>query len=226
MPMLALVNPRKRRARKSPKRARRARSRKSNPLTVASVRKVGRRRVRRGAAVSRRRRRNPISMRKFTAGGFTALLTQAAIGGAGAVGMDMLMSKVNQYLPDSLKPTADGSIGANALVRAVATVGLGVVLKKHTKGLSEKMAMGSLTVQMADIGRNLMAKHAPAAVAGVGYAVPNRVINSTARISSRSAGFAAYQRQGGASPLLSAYQRQGGGSPLLSSARLRDAMRV
>lgn len=228
MAEMLLLNPRRRRKsakrathRAAPRRAKRATyRRRRNPITAAShspVRRV--RRVRRHAAhhVTRRRRRNPIGGSSRGGSSIMGMLKTALIGGAGAVTMDVLMGQVNPMLPASLQTQAS-TVGAGDAVKAGLTILLGRVLRKPTKGLSEKMAVGALTCQVHDI----IAVNLPSTMA-LGFFSPAQVIDSSARVGPnrvitrhavRRAGMGAYMNQGG-TPLLSAYQ-QPGPSPLLS----------
>lgn len=234
MPTLMLVNPRKRRAsgakkrRAGPARKRRAAPRRSNPVSVASVRRRARRA---GPALGRtmrrvRRRRNPINMGSLRGGSLMRMLKDAAVGGAGAVGVDILMAKINPMLPASLQPSATG-VGANDALRVAVTVFAGKFLSKATKGMSERMAAGALTVQAARLLAPVVAKMAPG-VAGIGYMTPNPAMRGNSRIGPNiraQVGMNAYT--GGPSPLLAAYARPGGPSPLLSGggARSRETVR-
>lgn len=234
MPELLLINPAKRRkarkARKAPAAKRRTRKVRRNPLTVAAVKKAYRtRRAAPKSARKMRRRRNPIGGKKLSVNGIMAMAKQAAIGGAGVVGMDVVMGQLNRYLPPSLMDDGN-AVGVHAAVRAAATVALGKGLAKLTRGLSEKMALGALTVQAADAGRQMVAQYAPAAVAGgrMGYAVANPVVPGTARIGPvirTRPSMGAFTRNNSATPLLSAYNSAGAPSPLLSGARRRDNVR-
>lgn len=230
MAKLVLVNPRKRTRKASSRKARKSsrRARARNPITTAAVK----RHVRRRSAnphrrtTRARRRRNPISMRSLSANTFITMLTDAAIGGAGAVGMDVVMAQVNKYLPPSLQPTP-GSVGGNDVVRFALTVVLGHFGSKFTKGVSRKAAAGALAVQAADLGRAMLMRASPATAtaAGVGYASPARIIPGTARLNPNPR-MSAYSR--GASPLLNAYSS--GATSLLASRnnmspRMRDAVR-
>ena len=120
MAEMLLINPRRRRkAHAAPKR-RASVKRRRNPVSVVSASPARRRRrvaprTRAVAHVRRhnplramrkvRRRRNPISMGSISAKGIMSLFKDAAIGGAGAVGIDVLMGQINSYLPTSMHPT-------------------------------------------------------------------------------------------------------------------------
>jgi hypothetical protein len=236
MATLMLVNPRKRRAskkRRAPAARRARRTRRANPVAVSTVKRRSYRRARPGRArrmnpMGRthrriRRRRNPVSMRSLNGGSIMRMIKDAAVGGAGAIGMDLIMSKVNGMLPPSLQPSATG-IGANDAVRVALTVLLGKFLSKATRGLSEKMAAGALTVQAATLMRPMLAKVVPG-MAGIGYMVPNRVVSANSRIGPNiRQTVGAFTAPGSRSPLLAAYTRPGGVSPLLSgSARARES---
>lgn len=235
MATLMLVNPRKRRSTKrrasAGKRTRRTR-RAAPSISVSTVKRRAYRRARparranpiHGRTARRiRRRRNPISMRSLSGGSIMRMLKDAAIGGSGAVAIDVIMAKLNAMLPPSLQPSAAG-VGANDAVRVAVTVALGKFLSKPTRGLSEKMASGALIVQAARLIAPLVAKVAPGAVAGVGYATPYAVIPGSARVSpiGRGGSVGAFMPAGARTPLLSgagvgAFTR--GASPLLSASR-------
>lgn len=235
MPQMLLVNPARR---KSPKR--KAAKRRRNPIArvaprrrrnpIAAVAAVSRRRRRRNpiAAVSRRRRRNPIasvsrrmSRRRrnpISMGGLSGerlmeMLKDGAIGGAGAIAMDLLMGQLNTYLPASFQ-TNPNTVSLGDAFKAGLTALLGTGLAKHTKGLSLKMAEGSLAVQMRDILQAYM----PTTMA-VGYYTPARLVQGSARVGPNRVGMNGVKRYlpaGGASPLLSQYMQPGIRSPLLS----------
>lgn len=226
MAEMLLINPKSRGRRKT---AKRKTVRRANPVAKRAAPKrrrrtyaknpiaAVRRRMRRPAAAARRvgrRRRNPISMRSLNMRGISAMLKSALIGGAGAVGVDMLMAQLNKYLPVSMQPTAQP--GLNNALKAALTVVLGTVLDKPTRGMASKAAAGALAVQAADVVRYTLAKFAPGsvpAVAGIGYYTPATVANRTARVGPVINGIGQFSR--GGSPLLSQYTQ---GSPVLSGA--------
>lgn len=186
-----------------------ARRRRRNPIAA-----VGRRRRRRnpianlGRRVMRRRSRNPIGGLNTNA--LMAMFKDAAIGGAGAVGMDLLMGQLNTYLPITFQ-TVPGLPGVGDAVKAGITAILGQGLSRHTKGLSVKMAEGALAVQAHDILKGLL----PASMA-VGYYTPAQLVQGSARVGPRP-GMSGMRRYlpTGATPLLSQYMSSGA-SPLLS----------
>jgi hypothetical protein len=209
MAELLLLNPRGRRKAKraSPARKRRTSGkRRRNPIAVASHSPVRRHK-------SRTYRRARVASRRGTSGAVVQMLKDAAIGGAGAVAMDLGMGYVNAWLPDALK-TQPNSVGAGDALKAALTVAAGVLLAKHTGGLSKKAALGALTTQVRDI----ISVNLPPSVA-LGFASPAKVIPGTARVGpSRMNAYQPGQAAGGTkSPLLSAYQG-GGSSPLLSNS--------
>jgi hypothetical protein len=234
MAEMLLINPRKRRAgikrRKTAQRStvsakrvtRRRRSASgyaANP--ISQVRRRVRNRIAKAHHKIRRRRRNPIGGVNMQ--GIVPMIKRAAIGGAGAVAMDALMTQVNKFMPASLQ---GGHVGL--AVQAVLSVALGKGLSRATKGVSETMAVGALTVQAADLVRSLTS--GMTGMSGMGYAVPAAVARGTARVSPivRMAGVGAYTRSGTGSPLLNAYTRSGTGSPLLNgvgNARQREMQR-
>lgn len=220
---MLLINPR-RRAKSKTRRAS-AKKRRRNPVRVTravvarpAVRRVSRRRnpiaglARRSARrTSARRRRNPISLGGVSVNSFIGMLKDAALGGAGAIGVDLLMGQVNGYLPESLRSTR-GELNAGTAVKAFATAVLGQLLAKPTRGLSRKMAAGALAVQ----ARDAMAGFVPASMA-LGYASPAAITQGTNRVGPIRGGMNAYVR-GGKTPLLSAYT-QSNVTPLLNRAR-------
>lgn len=194
------------------------RRRRRNPVAL-STNPVGRRRRRRNPIaglsrrVMRRRRRNPIGGLNTKA--LIEMFKDGAIGGAGAVGMDLLMGQLNNYLPITFQ-TVPGLPGVGDAVKAGITALLGQGLARQTKGLSKKMAEGALAVQAHDIIRALL----PASMA-VGYYTPAQLVQGSARVGPSRMGMNGVKRylpSGAATPLLSKYMTAGGASPLLSRA--------
>lgn len=224
MAQMLLINPKKRARRRPAKRktaVARRRVRRSNPITVLSAPR--RRRARRAAVgayrkVRRvmRRRRNPIS----TGGSsIMAMLKSAVVGGAGAITMDLAMGQINKFLPASMAKVP-GKVGVYEVAKVAATIALGKLLSKPTRGLSQKMAQGSLIVQ----AHQLMAAVVPTGTMPLGYYSPAAVANMSQRVGPN--GVRGYTRPG-ASPLLSAYTTPGA-SPLLNrgpAAAQREGVR-
>ena len=117
MAELLLINPRRRRKAHAAPAKRRAsvKRRRRNPVTViSSAAPHHRRKTRRVHARRRnpifahkrrhhaRRRRNPIHMAGLSMNGIKAMLTEAAIGGAGSTLLDILMGYINPMLPTTL----------------------------------------------------------------------------------------------------------------------------
>lgn len=170
MASLMLINPRKRRA-ASKRRTRR------NPVAkrAAPKRNPARRAVARARAnplkTYRRRaraRRNPIGL-----GGITATLTNAAIGGAGAVAVDYALEFLP--LPVSMKTGWTG-----VAVKGAIAVGVGMIGKKFLGRNAEKMAEGALTVLAYSSIKGLLAP--TAAVAGLGYGGPAQIAGNAAQL--------------------------------------------
>lgn len=218
MAELLLVNPRRRR-RAPAKRKTTARRRRRNPIVVSAPKSPARRVVRRSNPVGMkriaRRRRNPITIQ----GNVIMQEAKAAIIGAtGAVGIDVLMGQLNGFLPDSLK-RIPGTLGVGDAVKMAITIAVGQLLKKPTKGLSQRMAIGALTCQTRDI----LATFVPADMV-MGYASPARIVQGTQRVGplmSRQGRMGMFLPPGTPSPLLNAYLRPGGPSPLLSGSNAR-----
>lgn len=193
MAEVLLLNPRRRRksARKSSAKRRRvrrnpiaavARRPRRNPIANLARR---RRRVRRNPIALRRgrrgvsrRRRNPIGI---STNSIVNMLINGAVGGAGAIAVDVAWARLNGMLPATIQ-TQPGRIGVGNAVKAVLTAALGGFLNRYTKGLASKAAAGALAVQARDAMAAAMPSLAMAGVAGLGYAVPGRVVNATARI--------------------------------------------
>ncbi len=200
------------------KRHRRRARRAANPVTVSRVRRYARRHLsrRRSNPIShRRRRRNPIGLGMLRMSGVVGMVKSAAIGGAGALGMDFLWSKITGYLPTSLQSDAGKAVDINDALKIFATVIAGRALSRPTKGLSMKMAEGSLTVQMFTLISNLATMYAPSLVNGVGYANPARTVPGNGRISPITRGRVGMFAPGFQSPALSAFA-PGATSPLLA----------
>ena len=214
MAEMLLINPRKRGARKATKRrvVRRknpvtamVRRRRKNPLAA-----MRRRRNPLAAMRMRTRRRNPIGGAMM--GGYMGQIREAVMGGAGALGMDLVYGQINSFLPAALK-RVPGSIGAGDAVKAVVTVALGGLLNKVTRGFSAKAAKASLTIQAYDIMKSFV----PSGMT-IGYASPALIAQGTNRVGPIRRGMNAYTN---GTPLLNAYMSPGK-TALLSGARQRE----
>ena len=216
MAEMLLINPRKRGARKATKRrvVRRknpvtamVRRRRKNPLAA-----MRRRRNPLAAMRMRTRRRNPIGGAMM--GGYMGQIREAVMGGAGALGMDLVYGQINSFLPAALK-RVPGSIGAGDAVKAVVTVALGGLLNKVTRGFSAKAAKASLTIQAYDIMKSFV----PSGMT-IGYASPALIAQGTNRVGPIRRGMNAYTN---GTPLLNAYMSPGK-TALLSGARNREGV--
>ena len=219
MAEMLLINPRKRGTRKA---AKRRVVRRRNPVTAMVRRKrnplAAMRRRRNPVAVARRnplarmrrRMRNPIGGGMM--GNYMTQIREAVIGGAGALGMDLVYGQINSFLPAALK-RVPGSIGAGDAVKAVITVALGGLLSKPTRGLSDKAAKASLTIQAYDIMKSFV----PSSMT-IGYASPALIAQGTNRVGPIRRGMNAYTN---GTPLLNAYMSPGK-TALLSGARSRE----
>ena len=219
MAEMLLINPRKRGTRKATKRrvvrrrnpvtamVRRRRNplaamrRRRNPLAAARRNPIAR---------MRRRMRNPIGGAMM--GGYMGQIREAVLGGAGALGMDLVYGQINSFLPAALK-RVPGSIGAGDAVKAVVTVALGGLLNKVTRGFSAKAAKASLTIQAYDIMKSFV----PSSMT-IGYASPALIAQGTNRVGPIRRGMNAYTN---GTPLLNAYMSPGK-TALLSGARSRE----
>jgi len=221
MAELLLINPRKR-GRKAKSATRRRRRRNPTTAKVAAPfarrapsvfpnprKRRSRRRRSLGSSVFRRRR-NPIRARGLFAG-VVPLLKDAAVGAVGAVGVELAMGQVNKYLPDNLKATPT-KIGAGDAIKLATAIVLGKLLSRPTRGLSNRMAEGAVTVQLHELIR----RHMPATMP-LAYASPARIVRGSPRIGPNT--IAAFTTPGSGTPLLSAFTRPGSGTPLLSGRR-------
>ena len=219
MAEMLLINPRKRGTRKATKRRV---VRRKNPVTAMVRRRrnplAAMRRRRNPLAAARRnplarmraRRRNPIGGAMM--GGYMGQIREAVMGGAGALGMDLVYGQINSFLPAALK-RVPGSIGAGDAVKAVITVALGGLLSKPTRGLSDKAAKARLTIQAYDIMKSFV----PSGMT-IGYASPALIAQGTNRVGPIRRGMNAYTN---GTPLLNAYMAPGK-TALLSGARSRE----
>ena len=215
MAEMLLINPKKRR--RNPAAKRRV-VRRKNPVTAMVRRKrnplaaMRRRRNPLAAMRMRTRRRNPIGGAMM--GGYMGQIREAVMGGAGALGMDLVYGQINSFLPAALK-RVPGSIGAGDAVKAVVTVALGGLLNKVTRGFSAKAAKASLTIQAYDIMKSFV----PSGMT-IGYASPALIAQGTNRVGPIRRGMNAYTN---GTPLLNAYMSPGK-TALLSGARNREGV--
>lgn len=163
MAEIALINPRRRRkARKTRARKRRhvARrrhtARRRRRTAVVAVRRRNPRR-RRHAVVARsrryRRHRNP----RFSVSGIKAALIPAAIGGAGAVALDLTLGYVGDKLPSFLQSGI-----ARTGVKLAGALALGLVAGKAFGSEKGKaVALGGLTVVLYGALRDALKSAAP-----------------------------------------------------------------
>ena len=213
MAEMLLINPKKRR--RNPAAKRRV-VRRKNPVTAMVRRRrnplaaMRRKRNPLAAMRTRARRRNPIGGAMM--GNYMTQIREAVIGGAGALGMDLVYGQINSFLPAALK-RVPGSIGAGDAVKAVITVALGGLLSKPTRGLSDKAARASLTIQAYDIMKSFV----PGGMT-IGYASPALIAQGTNRVGPIRRGMNAYTN---GTPLLNAYMSPGK-TALLSGARSRE----
>jgi hypothetical protein len=209
MAEMLLINPRKRGARKATKRRV---VRRKNPVTAMVRRRRNPMRTMKMSSMTRRRRRNPIGGGMM--GSYMSQIREAVMGGAGALGMDLVYGQINSFLPTSLK-RVPGSIGAGDAVKAVVTVALGGLLNKATRGFSAKAAKASLTIQAYDIMKSFV----PSTMT-IGYSSPALIAQGTNRVSPIRRGMNAYTK---GTPLLNAYMAPGK-TALLSGARNREGV--
>ena len=195
--LLLSANPKRRKSakRRSPaQRAATARmlaANKSNPRRASKKRRSRARSRARSASVatvSRRTRRTRSARssggggaRRFSMNAAVGLLKNGAIGGAGAIGLDVVMGYGGAVLPASVtsRVNADGTTNwlyygvKGALAVAVGTFG-GKLVKP---ALAEKLAEGALTVMSYELARGMM----PAGVT-LGYVNPAKLLRGTGKI--------------------------------------------
>lgn len=188
---LFLVNPRRKKKRKSRKGRMPAglrrywaskrrgakvhkRRRKRRASSVAAPRR--RRTKRYGVAtVKRRRRKNPIHRRShrrhrrsnpFSVRGLTHSLMPAAVGAAGAVALDVAYAYATPYLPASMQT---GMVGS--LVKLAAAFGLGIGARKFLgREKGNAIMLGALTVTGYGVIKPMIAQFAPSIKGLSGYA--------------------------------------------------------
>lgn len=148
MSLVYVVNPRHKRKAKAKSKPR---ARKSHAVAVAGAPK---RRRRASAAKVRRYKRNP----RFSVGGavknVTGLLVPAAIAGAGALAVDVVLPKLP--LPDRLKTGYLRHVSRGAVA-----VGLGLLVSMIKKDIGRQVMAGGLTVAMYGAMRDGLQSAAP-----------------------------------------------------------------
>jgi hypothetical protein len=165
---IALINPRRRRKHSKVRSRRRrhhakrkhvARRRRRSAIVVA--RRINPRRHRVHAKKYRRRARNP----RFSTGGIMKQILPAAIGGAGAVALDVALGYGAQYLPASLT-SGYGKVA----VQIAGAFGLGYVASKalgREKG--HAVTLGALTVALYSLIKTTVQQAAPTLPGLSGY---------------------------------------------------------
>ena len=221
MAEMLLINPRRRKARKTTAKRRVPRAstarRRRNP--IAAVARYTRRRRNPIGMMKRRvmrRRRNPIGMGRVGMGSVVSMVREGLMSGVGAVAFGVVHGQIQKFLPAALR-VVPGKIGAGDAVKALITVVLGQALSGVTRGYSKKAAAASLTVQMHDLVKGFVPAALP--LGGLGYASPAGISMGTNRVGPIRRGMNAYT---GGTPLLSAYTS--GGSQLLNGARSREGV--
>lgn len=210
MGQLMLLNPIKRRrhrvkSRKAPSAAQirarakfaamarsRSRMRRRAPITIANP---VRRKVRRAAPIARKMRRTAHRIRSglssarfgFSAGAILKNVQNAAVGGAGAVAVDMAMAQAARVLPESLtsRYNSEGGInwsyyGTKILLATAAGVFGSRILPGRAKAFAVQGAQGSITVQAYEILRTFVPPsqlgfYSPARIAGIRSSTPARL---------------------------------------------------
>jgi len=178
MPELMLVNPHKRRRRKS-KAVKATKRRKYRRLKTSARRKFRRKsKALRAIRISgvpnpkrrriRRYSRNPISM-----GGFVRNnLMPAAVGAGGALGLDVLLGFATPYLP-AMVTTGP----ARSVLRLAGAVGIGMLATQFAgRKVGEQVMLGAVTVTVYDVLKGLVRTMMPTLALGdaeeLGYYSP------------------------------------------------------
>jgi hypothetical protein len=210
--------------------AKRRKARRSNPLPAVSrvARRAGR--VARRTYSRIRRRRNPISL-----GGTSSYLSafkDAAVQGAGAVAVDVAYGYIEPMMPAALQ-RKPGSLGLGDAVKAIATVALGRLLSRPTRGLSQRAAKGALTVQVHGIVSGLLPAGMANGVGRVGWMTAAPTINASARVGPNRLGNVGAYTAPGQTALLNgsrggvgAYMPPGRTALLSGNAAAREGARV
>lgn len=175
MAQLMLINPRRRRRAKSmtnPRRRRRSVSANPKRRTYRRVKRNPSYGMRRANARRYRARSNPRRSRRrarrnpaLRATGVMNDFMQAAIGAAGAIGVNYIYDMLP--LPMAMKTGYGGVLG-----KAGTAVVLGMVGRRFLGRAAGTMAQGALVVIAYDLIRSMLPPVAPPAVAGLGYASP------------------------------------------------------
>lgn len=188
MSEILLVNPRRRKSRKTrsaaqkratakmlaANRARRGGSkrRRKNPAPLSAVMHNPRRKRRASS-----RRRNPISLRRMVSGGASLapmkLISSALVGAAGATAVNTIMARLP--IPVTLMTGR-----TRYLTQGAAAILLGIVANKVKivgSGTAAKMAEGSLTVTLHDAIKDVAAGFGMN-LGGMGYYLPGRGVQA------------------------------------------------
>lgn len=141
----------------------------------------------------RARRRNPISLSAFRPKSILAELIPAAIGGAGAVALDVAISHIPM-------PEALNNQYAKLAVRIVGAVGLGMLAGMVKKNIGRQVTAGALTVVAYNTIREVVQKVAPQ-ITMAGYMDDQMGYIDPAPHLLEGQGMGAYMNRGAAQPL-------------------------
>lgn len=235
MPQLMIVNPRRRKAKRKTRspaqraatarmlaanRARRnpAPKRRRPKARAASVAVATRRYRRKSASGSVKRYVRRARARASTMGkslGFSLpkiqhAVTQAAIAGAGAVAVDVLMGQAVKFLPATwaTRYSADGTVNwAYYASKSAVAIGMAVAgakfLPGKAKSAANTMALGSLTVMTYELMRGMI----PADMLTLGFMSPGRVVGGSDNVTSLGKYLEGRRAQGGFGKYLSGMTR-------------------
>lgn len=153
-----------------------AANKRSNPSPARSGKKR-RRRASVAAAPSRRRSGGSSGFsRGNLAAQATSLAKNGAIGGAGALGLDVIMGYANGILPASVASRVNSDGSTNWLyygVKGALAVGVGVIGQKVVSApVAAKLAEGALTVMAYELARGMMPTSVP-----LGFVNPAPTLN-------------------------------------------------
>jgi len=148
----------------------------------------------------RRARRNPVSSGGSFTRGIGGRVKSAAMGGAGAFGVDVLYGYLGTYLPSSVQTPVDATGGINFLyyaAKGAAAIGAGLLLNKvigHSK--AAHVVDASLTVTAHDLIKHFAAANLSSVPVGA-YTAGGQVVGRLPQANSLRPGALGYSRSAG-----------------------------
>lgn len=158
---------------------------------------------------------NPVRRRRRLAAGASsakglvkAAIVPAAMAGAGALGLDIVMGYVNKYLPANMQSGTGGTIA-----KLGGAVVLGMIIEKAgKKELAKQVMVGSMTVTIHDLLKSYFQTSMPTVpLAGVGVYNDLALYNDNVGVGFYSPGMVAGlgQQKVGASMVYEEYDERG-----------------